>query len=144
PGKDLWSARLGPVFTFKGTQWGDGPRATAAVDGGLVYALGGLGDLLCAEADSGKERWRTSLLKDLHGEISPAGGNNWDTGWGYTGSPLVDGDRLICVPGGHDGTLAALDKRTGKVVWRSKELAEPATYGAPIVADVAGVRQYIQ
>jgi outer membrane protein assembly factor BamB len=143
-GKELWSTKIGAVFTFKGNQWGDGPRATAAVDGGLVYALGGLGDLLCADADSGKERWRVSLLKDLHGEISPAGGNDWGTGWGYTGSPLIDAERLVCVPGGRDGTLAALDKQTGKVLWRSKELSEPATYGAPIVADVNGVRQYIQ
>src|SRR5436309_1255088 len=65
-------------------------------------------------------------------------------GWGYCESPLVDGDQVICTPGGEHGTMAALDKQTGNILWRSKELTEPATYSSAIAADVGGVRQYIQ
>src|SRR5262249_46860811 len=90
------------------------------------------------------ERWRVSLLKDLEGEISPLGGNTWTTGWGFTASPLGDGDQVICVPGGKQGLLAALDKQTGKVKWRSKTRSEPATYSSPIRAEIDGVRQYIE
>src|SRR5262249_43494384 len=72
------------------------------------------------------------------------GGGPEKLGWGFTWSPLVDGDRLICVPGGSQGTLAALDKRTGQVLWRSKELTDQATYSSPIVIEVGGGRQYVQ
>jgi outer membrane protein assembly factor BamB len=142
--KELWSAKIGPVFDPKQiSQWGGGPRATPTVDGDLVFALGGQGELVCVASADGSERWRLNIFKDLHGEISPRGGNDWQIGWGYTSSPLVDAEQVVCVPGGKDGMLAALDKRTGKVLWRSKDLAEPATYSSPIVADVTGTKQYI-
>jgi outer membrane protein assembly factor BamB len=143
-GKEVWASRIGPRFTFKGNEWGDGPRATPTVDGSVVFAQGGQGDLVCADAATGKECWHVSLLKDLEGEISPLGGNTWTTGWGFTASPLVDGDQVICVPGGKQGLLAALDKQTSKVKWRSKDLSEPATYSSPLVAEIDGVRQYIE
>src|SRR5205823_1518117 len=55
----------------------------------------------------------------------------------------ADGDRLVCVPGGKRGLLAALDKKTGKVLWRSTEVTDQATYSSPVAADVGGVRQYV-
>jgi outer membrane protein assembly factor BamB len=142
-GKEVWSAKIGPLFTFKGNQWGDGPRTTPTVDGELIYALGGQGILVCVGAADGKERWRLDLYTGLHGAISPKA-QDWGLGWGYTCSPLVDGDQVVCVPGGEEGMLAALDKKTGKPIWRSKELPEPATYASLIVAELGGVRQFIQ
>src|SRR5262249_42206027 len=65
------------------------------------------------------------------------------TRWGYSESPLVDGDQLICTPGGEQGTLAALDKKTGKVLWRSKELKHAATYSSVVRATIGGVQQYV-
>ena len=143
-GKEVWAARIGPTFTFKGNEWGDGPRATPSVDGALVFALGAQGDLICAETATGKELWRVSLAKELEGEVSPLGGNTWSVGWGFTASPLIDGERVICAPGGKQGLLVALDKQTGKPIWRSKDLPGAATYASPIVAKIDGVRQYIQ
>src|SRR5262249_39427040 len=121
---EAWSVRIGPLFQFKGNNWSAGPSATATVDGELVYALGGNGDLLCAETATGKERWRKSLPAELEAQVNPIGGGPKNLGWGYTWSPLVDGDRLICVPGGPKGTVAALDKRTGQIRWRSAELTD--------------------
>jgi outer membrane protein assembly factor BamB len=142
--KELWATRIGPLFSWKGNSYNSGPSATPSVDGELVYALGGQGDLLCVEAATGKERWRKNLPADLGAEVNPIGGGPEKLGWGYTWSPLVDGEQLICVPGGSQGTLAAMNKKTGEVIWRSKGLTDQATYSSPIVASVDGVRQYIQ
>ena len=140
-GKQLWTAPIGPVFTFKGNKWGDGPRSTPTIDGDRLYALGGQGDLVCVDITSkGKEVWRKNMFKDLQGVPMDGGGINW----GYSESPLVDGDLLICTPGGNAGTLAALDKKTGAVRWRSKDFTEKAPYSSAVVADIQGVRQYIQ
>jgi len=140
--KEAWTAKIGPTFRFKSNSWSAGPSATPTVDGDLIFALGGNGDLVAVDT-SGKEKWRLSLAKDLNGSVNPIGGGPKDLGWGYTGSPLVDGDKLIVVPGGSKGTLAALDKKTGKVLWRSTELKEQAAYTSPMASDIAGVRQYI-
>jgi outer membrane protein assembly factor BamB len=76
------------------------------------------------------------MQSDLGGEMM--------SNWGYTESPLVDGEKLVCSPGGPRGTIAALDKKTGKEIWRSKELTDPAAYSSLIVAETGGVRQYIE
>jgi outer membrane protein assembly factor BamB len=148
PPQELWAVKIGPNFTWKGNSWNAGPSAAVGVDGDLVFALGGQGELVCVDT-SGKEKWRTSLTKDLGGEVNPIGGGLGSEegapklGWGYAGSPLVDGHTLICVPGGPKGTVAALDTKTGNVLWRSKELTDQATYAAPMAATIHGVRQYL-
>ncbi len=144
--KELWATRLGPLFQWKGNSWNKGPNASPTVSGSLVYALGAFGDLVCAEASTGKERWRKSLPRDLGGEVNPIGGGlevPTPLGWGYASSPMVDDNRLICVPGGKRGLVAALDKEKGDLIWQSKELPEQACYSSPIVVDVGGVKQYV-
>lgn len=143
-GKELWQARIGPTHDFKGNSWGDGPRTTPAVHGDLLYALGSQGELVCVRTGDGKEIWRKNLLSELGGDIDAIGGGPPKLAWGYSSSPLVDGNQLICVPGGARGLLAALDRRTGAVLWQSAEVAEPATYSSPVVMEVGGVRQYVQ
>jgi hypothetical protein len=128
----IWSVEIGPFFENGN---GDGPRGTPTVDGDRLYAITGHGDLVCLETAGGKQRWHVNLRKDLGGDMA--------SGWGYTESPLVDGAKLICTPGGKNGTLAAINKDTGAVLWRSKELTDKAIYSSPIVAEADGVRQYI-
>jgi outer membrane protein assembly factor BamB len=142
-GKEKWRTKLGKRFTFKGNQWGDGPRVTPTVADGLIYALDGGGELLCAQVADGKEVWRTSLLDDLKGEVNDIGGGPKRTSWGFCGAPLVDGDRLIVLPGGQEGTVAALNRKKGTVLWRSKELTDTASYASPVAAEIGGVRQYL-
>ena len=79
--------------------------------------------------------WHLNLVKDFGGGRP---------GWGYCESPLVVGSMLIVTPGGKQGTLVALDKMTGKLLWRSTDVQEAAHYSSPVVADLAGVRQVIQ
>jgi len=145
--KELWARKIGPRFTWKGNQWNTGPNVSPTVEGGRVYALGGFGDLVCVDATDGQEQWRVNLPRDLGGEVNPIGGGAEEPtplGWGYSHAPLVDGDRLICVPGGSKGLLAALDKKTGKLLWQSKDVAEQASYSSPMIAEIGGVRQIIQ
>jgi outer membrane protein assembly factor BamB len=138
-----WNAQVGPLFDWKGNQWSAGPSSTPTVDGDVVFALGGMGDLICVAAGDGKERWRKNLPRELDAQVNPIGGGPKNLGWGFTWSPLVDGERLICLPGGPKGTVAALDKKTGDVIWRSSEVADQAAYTSPMVADIEGVRQYV-
>jgi outer membrane protein assembly factor BamB len=137
-GELLWKHKLGPTLTIKGgNTWGDGPRSTPTIDGSLLYALSSIGELVCVDiADKGKEIWRKNLVKEFRGQMM--------TEWGYSESPLVDGDRLVITPGGKDGTLAALDKKTGNLLWRSKTWTDKAPYSSIVAADINGTRQYIQ
>jgi outer membrane protein assembly factor BamB len=140
---EAWRVPIGSTFDFTGNKWSAGPSATPTVDGNLVYALGGRGDLVCVDARTGREVWRKNLPTDLQAEINPIGGGPKKLGWGFTWSPLVDGEQLICLPGGPQGTFAALNKRTGAVLWRSGEVTDQATYASPMVAEIDRVRQYV-
>ena len=142
-GKEAWATRVGPLFEFTANQWSSGPSSTPTVDGDRVFALGGNGDLLAASKADGKELWRVNLPTDLQAEVNPIGGGPKKLGWGFTFSPLVDGDRLIITPGGPKGTIAALDKATGKVVWRCADVVDQAAYTSPMLAVIEGVRQYV-
>jgi outer membrane protein assembly factor BamB len=131
--RKAWSVPFEPRFH---NDYGDGPRGTPTVDGNRVYGLGGGGVLACVEAATGRKLWSVDLKKDLGGQMM--------SGWGYSESPLVDGDQVVCTPGGSRGTLAALDKTTGKLRWRSKDYTDTAGYASVVVATVGGVRHYVQ
>jgi outer membrane protein assembly factor BamB len=130
-GEELGVTPVGVVFR---ESRGNGPRATPTVDGDRVYALGGRGDLVCVRIEDGSVLWRTSMI-ELGGSVPT---------WGYTESVLVDGDLVVCTPGGSRGTVVALDKRTGEVRWRSSAFTEPAHYSSMVVAELNGARQYVQ
>lgn len=147
PPKELWAVKLGPLFQWKGNSWNKGPNASPTVGEGMIYALGGFGELIGVAADTGKELWRKNLPRDLGGEVNPIGGGLEEPtplGWGYASSPLLDGNQLICVPGGKRGLLAALDRKSGALLWQSKEVPEQACYSSPLAVEVGGVRQYVQ
>jgi outer membrane protein assembly factor BamB len=137
-GSLLWKSRVGPVWN---DEYG-GPRGTPTVDAGLVMALGTEGDLVAVEAASGKERWRRSLPSDFGGRVMSM--------WKWSESPLVDGDRVIVTPGVASAGLVALDKATGREIWRAAlpELGpagkDGAGYSSVVVSNATGVKQYVQ
>jgi outer membrane protein assembly factor BamB len=135
-GKELWSTPIG-VDPEKGynTGWGGGPRGAPTVSDGLVYAMSANGELTCLTADKGVRKWSKDFVKDFGGKVPD---------WGYSESPLVDGDQLVVTPGGKDGAIVAFDKKSGKELWRSKGLEDNAQYSSLVAADVKGKRQYIQ
>jgi outer membrane protein assembly factor BamB len=130
-GKGLWETRVGPAASPGGFP---GPRGTPTVDGSLVYALGQLGDLVCLESATGAEKWRKNLPKDYKGEVG---------GWRYSESPLIDGERLVCTPGGRSATMLVLNKTTGEEVWRAP-LGFRAGYSSIVISQACGLKQYVQ
>lgn len=137
-GKQIWkSASLGDYFD---NAWGGGPRCTPTVDGEHLYVIYPLkrgGEIACLKCEDGSVVWKTDMGSDgLGGRLM--------SGWGYSESPLVDGDLVLCTPGGPRGTIAALDKKTGKEVWRSTDVKDPAGYSSIRIMAMNGVKQYVQ
>jgi len=133
-GKPVWSARLGKPGA-PGMPAFEGPRSTPTVAGGLVAAVGQWGELVCLDAATGKELWRKDYVQDLGGKLPH---------WGYAESPLMDGDKVVITPGGAEGSVVALNQKTGAVLWRSKGFTDSPHYSSLVVAVIGGVRQYVQ
>ncbi len=133
-GKEVWAAKLGKSGA---PGWGGfaGVRGTPTVEGGHVYAIGQYGEFVCYEAASGKEVWRKHFVQDFGGKLPE---------WGFSESALVDGDLVVVTPGGAQGTLVALDKKTGATRWQSKDFTDEAHYSSIIKETIAGVPQYLQ
>ena len=135
-GKELWVTRLGPAFKQSWPQGKEGPGCTPTVDGELLYLEGLAGDVTCLQVKDGKILWQRSLQKDFGGSLPT---------WSFRESPLVDGDKLICTPGGEDATLVALEKLTGKTIWKSQVPGNPkAAYASAIAIELEGQRMYVQ
>ncbi len=130
-GKEVWTTALGVRL---GQDRGPGPRGTPTIEGDRVYALSENGDLACLKTRDGAAVWQRNILKDF-------GGSN--IRWLISESPLIDGARLIVMPGGNEAGLVALDKMTGKTIWTCKELNEDAGYSSCLAVDVGGVRTII-
>lgn len=140
PPVEAWKVKVGPIWTMASNVWGDGPRSTPTVDGNRVYALGGQGILICSDI-KGTKLWAKDLVKDFGGKIMES---NEGLTWGFCESVLVDGDRVVCCPGGQAGVMMAFNKVTGDEIWRTKEVKGEASDGSMVVAEFGGVRQYVQ
>jgi outer membrane protein assembly factor BamB len=135
-GKPVWSTKVGKVGPNTPMANYPGARSTPTVDGDRIYALGSDGDLACLERDGGKRVWTKNLKTDLGGEPGM---------WAYAESVLIDGDVVVCTPGGQKATLAALKKKDGETVWTcAVPGGDAAAYASIVVAEVGGVRQYVQ
>jgi outer membrane protein assembly factor BamB len=133
-GKPLWWARIADAS--KDIGYKEGSRCTPTADGELLYALGTAGDLVCLQVADGKEVWHKNLGRDFGGHVMSS--------WGYCESPLIDGDKLICTPGGKEATVLALNKKDGAVLWKAPVPGgDGAGYASPILIDTAGHKQYV-
>ncbi len=121
-GKEIWRYS----YQIEDKRW-PGPGSTPLLDGAFVYTLSWKGHLHCLEADSGAVMWR----KDLVGA-----GLTVVPNWGFSGSPVIEGDRLI-LNAGRSGL--ALHKRSGKVLWKSEP--EEGGLATPVVFTHSGTRQ---
>jgi len=135
-GSRLWRTRLGKVGNPEQKPSYPGSRSTPTVVGDVLFALGSDGDLACVETAKGTIRWQKNLRSEFGGKPGI---------WAYAESPLVDGDAVICTPGGSDATLVALKRNTGAVIWKSAVPGgDNAAYASPIVVEAGGVKQYVQ
>ena len=128
-GKKLWEAANGSEYS---NDRGNGPRGTPTVDGTRLYVLGASGDLTCLEAAAGKRVWSVNVLREF-------GGSN--PRWGLSESPLVVGERVLVNAGGSGASIVALDKQTGKVIWKSG--SDGAGYSSAVLQRVGGIEQAV-
>jgi len=161
-GTEVWAAPLGPAFAQRASQGKEGPGCTPTVDAERLYVEGLGGIVACLQIEDGKILWQISMTEKLGGSVPR---------WSYRESPLVDGDKVICTPGGEDAIMVALNKLTGETIWKSKLPDSPAgesetpgasggrrggrggfgggggggaAYASVIAIDFEGQRQYVQ
>jgi len=129
-GRPLW--RHADPVRYETTLAGIGPRATPAIRGGRVVALGATGILNCLDLETGARRWSVDIARDA-GASPPQ--------WGYAGSPLVEDGRVIVQAGGSGASLAAYDLSTGARAWAAG--SDRPAYASPTTAMLAGRRQIV-
>jgi outer membrane protein assembly factor BamB len=135
-GQQVWSARIGKVGNPDQQPSYPAARSTPTIDGESLYALSSDGDIVCLDVASGKPRWQKNVRSEFGGKPGQ---------WAYAESPLIDGDVLVCTPGGAEATLVALNKKTGDAIWKSAVPGgEAAGYASVIAVDAGGVKQYVQ
>ena len=129
------------VWTAVVSEKGDQPNGAPTVSDGLALAVSKDGKLLCCSASDGKKLWSKDFAADFGGQMM--------SGWGYSESPLIDGDAVIVVPGGKDAMLVALNKKTGETIWKAaapdmgKKGKDGAGYTGAMISNGGGVKQYL-
>lgn len=106
-------------------------RSTPTIEGDRIYVVGGLGRLVCIDANTGKERWAVDVDKDFKSE--------WHI-WGVSESPLIVDDKVICTPGGQETSVVAFDKMTGKLAWKSESAGGQRAYASPTIYEYKNFR----
>jgi len=127
-GRQVWKTPAGNAFI--GEQ-GGGPRSMPQVEGNRLYALASDGTLVCLEAETGRRIWGFNYTEKFGSPIPR---------WAFCESPLIDGNRLVIAPGGHNSAIVALDKATGAVIWQSGD--SEAGYSSVLAFDFEGHRIY--
>ncbi|MCY2988480.1 MAG: PQQ-like beta-propeller repeat protein [Planctomycetota bacterium] len=129
-GKVQWQVVAGKAW--KGSQ--PGTRSTPTIDGDRLYHESPLGDLVCLEAKTGRQVWGLNVLDKFGSE---------NITWALSESPLIDGQHVICCPGGPQTAVVALDKTTGQTVWQSASAGNLAGYSSPALAEYQGLRMIL-
>jgi outer membrane protein assembly factor BamB len=121
-GKEKWKKTYGAEWRKSMP----GVRCTPTVDGGNVYVISGVGEVFCYDAKSGDQKWTVDAFNKFGGKYGI---------WGIAESPLIDGDNIICTPGGSKATMVALNKNTGETVWTCLVEGERSCYCSPILVE---------
>ncbi|MBW7991049.1 MAG: PQQ-binding-like beta-propeller repeat protein [Planctomycetes bacterium] len=129
-GKLLWKMPNGKAWRGPSP----GSRATPTYNDGALYHMNPDGRLAAYEAKSGKPLWAVDLKSKFDAKFGI---------WAFAENVIVDGDKVLCMPGGPKGRVVALDKRTGKTLWINTEIEHSAAYCSGIVVTHGGIRQLI-
>jgi outer membrane protein assembly factor BamB len=109
-------------------------RCTPTVEGNKVYVSSGSGEVACIDALGGKIIWSVNASEIYKGTFGP---------WGIAESLIVDGDKVYFTPGGSETMTVALNKNTGKLVWKSESLNDRPAYISPILISYSGKRMFV-
>src|SRR5262249_50607611 len=130
-GRPVWEhayqTKYGPLGGYN-----NGPRAAPTIYDGRVYTIGAVGHLFCLDAHTGKPLWSHDLVREYKAVVPE---------WGFAGSPVIDGDRVIVHAGASDGCYMAFDRKNGREIWRS--LSDAAGYATPLLIDAPAGRQLV-
>ncbi len=135
-GKRLYKVSYGPEFP----NGYPGARTTPTIDDGMAFVISSRGKLVGFKAADGAKLWEADTLDLFKGSRRA---RSLIPTWGIAESVLVDGDRVICTPGGKEAGLAAFDKKTGALVWTAKGLSDKSGYCSARVFDNGRVRQIV-
>lgn len=127
-GKFVWKLPIGAAYTE--AQGGPGPRSTPATDGTIVIAVAPTGEIVCARVADGRTVWQKNMKE--FGASQP--------GFGFVESPFLDGNLVLVSPG---GSVVALNKLSGQMVWKSKKLKGSTDYSSLSVGELGKARQYL-
>jgi outer membrane protein assembly factor BamB len=138
-GREIWSTTVTdevPEHSYPGS------RCTPTVDGDRVYVVTSNGSIVCLSTD-GDVVWQKSFRREWNGRMM--------SGWGFSESPLVDGESVLCTPGGNGAMVVKLNKQTGEEEWRAaasdidgESGREGAGYSSIVISNGGGVKQYVQ
>lgn len=135
-GKLLWKYANGPEFFGEGYSANfPGARSAPTVYNDLVYVCSGMGRIACLDATTGTERWVVNMVADLGGKMNF---------FGYSESLFVDDSNVYCYPGGDESNVAALNRLTGQIVWKSKAKGDGVSFCSPMMIKLperTGTRQ---
>ncbi len=132
-GEQLWMAEIGPAVPESKLMRWLGQR-TPTIDKERVYAVRSDGDVVCLAVGDGRELWRKKCTESFGTKPGV---------WGFCDYPLVDGENLICRPGGSMATVVALDRKSGEVVWGMVVPERSHAHAATMVSEGGGIRQYV-
>ena len=135
-GKIRWAH--GDPGCYDSSLGGKGPRATPTFFEGKLLSVGGLGQLNCLEAATGKKLWSRNPAQESSATIPD---------WGVSSSPLVynsakHGPIVVVSAGGTNGnSLHAYGLTDGKPVWSVGN--DPPGYCSPQLRTIGGVQQVV-
>lgn len=129
-GSSLWQQSW--EVSYGGMEYGTGPRASVNISEGKAFTLGATGVASCFDAVTGRVIWQVDTVQTYGAKIPK---------WGFAASPVTDGSRVLLHVGANGGSVLALDKNSGKEVWRGGP--DPAGYCTPEIITHAGTRQLI-
>jgi outer membrane protein assembly factor BamB len=132
-GSPKWKTTYGAELDKRGPAVA-GTRGTPTIDGDRVFLVTGFGKLITFDAAKGQVLKTVDLLERFGGKQAQ---------FGFAESVLVDGQRVICTPGGTDASLAAFDRNLDKVLWQTKGLSQPTGCCSARLIDDAGRRLII-
>ena len=129
-GKLLWQRKMGPEFRDNYP----GSRCTPIICQDYGYFLSGVGVLYCFNSITGELKWIKDMKQAFGGRYNNSG---------YSENLVVDGDMVICTPSGDVVSVAALNRKTGNLIWKSEGKGESNAYANPILIERGGLKIFV-
>lgn len=126
-GKLIWKSEVGKEWV---ESW-PGVRTTPLIKDNKLYLMTGYGLIVCMNEKSGDLIWKVDIMTDYDGR---------NIVWGMCENLLIQDEKLFCTVGGLDANVIALNKDSGKLIWKSKAKGEKSAYNTPGLIEWGGMK----